>query len=175
MLWGRKPFALQSGHLKQRLGTGCRSRRHGGVPSWSLALHRAKVNPHLTKGDKADSFFPWGSAGPFPNVTHLGEKQCLIFSPGSSPVPTALQRHQHDTDLVPESRWLKGKNKEEKSPFNTCRYERHYSSTPGFDGWFFYFSVFDVRVAVNSVRNTGLGNRPLLMTVNNTGLGFVLV
>lgn len=37
---------------------------------------------------------------------------------------------------------------------------------------FFYFSIFDVWVAVNSVRSTGLGNSPLL---NNTELGFVLV
>lgn len=37
---------------------------------------------------------------------------------------------------------------------------------------FFYFSIFDVWVAVNSVRSTELGNSPLL---NNTELGFVLV
>lgn len=70
--------------------------------------------------------------------------------------------------------WLKGKYKEEKGPFNACRNERQAAkcSTQAFDGFFFYFSIFDVWVAVNSVRSTGLGNSPLL---NNTELGFVLV
>lgn len=147
------------------MGTGCRSRRHSGVPSWSLDLHTAKVNPHLTKADKADSSLPWGSAGSFPNVTQLGEKQLLIF-PLVSLWSLWLCRDTNKTHTWCQGApaWLKGSFKEEKDPFNAADMKDAPGSTLTFDGGF-YFSIFDVWVAVNSVRSSGLRNSPLLVTL----------
>lgn len=61
--------------------------------------------------------------------------------------------------------WLKGIIRRKKGLSMPADVKDTPGSTLAFDGWFFYFSIFDVWVAVNSVRSTGLRNGPLLVTL----------
>lgn len=134
-----RPAALQAVWLQQRLGTGCRSGRHGGVPCWSLQPScNAKASPRLAARRCSQFLPPLG-------LCRLLPKWGRNYSPVFPLVPLRPPWLCRGTSITytrgqGASVRLKGKYKEEKGPAG-CRHERRAErcSTQATDGLFVCF------------------------------------